>query len=90
VTLLIPAGAFDTVFPDSDSKSVALGPELLFQICNFFIFPGKLTNDNPYRNCEICCDMNLHSDDSSREDVMQKNGHTVELSFNFLMLYSCV
>lgn len=37
MTLLIPAGAFGSVFPDSDSKSVPIGPELLFQVCHFYI-----------------------------------------------------
>ena len=76
VTLLIPAGAFGSVFPDSDSKSVPIGPELLFQV--YFV---ANTHEDPYRNCEIFCNMNLHLDDFFQGRCEAKNGHIIEISF---------
>ena len=65
--MTIPVGCFGTVFPDSDSQSAPLGPILLFQIC--YIFPGKFTHENLYRNCEIFPDMNLHLDSNLSRKV---------------------
>ena len=68
--MTIPVGHFGTVFPDSDSQSAPLGPELLFQICH--IFPGKLTRENVYRNCGTFPGMNLHLDSNSSGNMMLK------------------